>query len=155
MQGVEGLGEDAVELDVQDPSHELEDRPAHQQQQRQPFQGDLEFMQVLCHDEITRREVMGMRRRLRRARFDQQTTLEEFDFEEELAPGRVPPGRWPAAAAHSLATSQQLAINAIMDRLAGQAGVFAVNGPPGTVRRPCCATWSPRWWWPAPAAWPT
>jgi len=42
--------------------------------------GHLEFLQVLCHDEITRRETMGMQRRLRRARFDQTTTLEEFDF---------------------------------------------------------------------------
>lgn len=42
--------------------------------------GHLEFLQVLCHDEITRRENMGIARRLRRARFDQTTTLEEFDF---------------------------------------------------------------------------
>jgi DNA replication protein DnaC len=42
--------------------------------------GHLEFLQVLCHDEITRRETMSIQRRLRRARFDQQTTLEEFDF---------------------------------------------------------------------------
>jgi DNA replication protein DnaC len=42
--------------------------------------GHLEFLQVLCHDEITRREAMSMARRLRRARFDEQTTLEEFDF---------------------------------------------------------------------------
>jgi DNA replication protein DnaC len=42
--------------------------------------GHLEFLQVLCHDEITRRETMGMQRRLRRARFEQQVTLEEFDF---------------------------------------------------------------------------
>ncbi len=42
--------------------------------------GHLEFLQVLCHDEIGRREAMGMQRRLRRARFDQVTTLEEFDF---------------------------------------------------------------------------
>jgi DNA replication protein DnaC len=42
--------------------------------------GHLEFLQVLCHDEITRRETMAVQRRLRRARFDQQVTLEEFDF---------------------------------------------------------------------------
>ncbi|MEU5903785.1 AAA domain-containing protein [Micromonospora sp. NPDC047467] len=51
---------------------------------------------------------------------------------DELAPARVPAGRWPADPAHSLATSQQLAINAICDRLGDTAGVFAVNGPPGT-----------------------
>ena len=33
--------------------------------------GHLDFLQVLCHDEITRRETMAMARRLRRARFDQ------------------------------------------------------------------------------------
>ena len=42
--------------------------------------GHLEFLQVLCHDEITRRDNMGIQRRLRRAHFDQTTTLEEFDF---------------------------------------------------------------------------
>jgi DNA replication protein DnaC len=42
--------------------------------------GHLEFLQVLCADEITRRETMAMQRRLRRARFDAPATLEEFDF---------------------------------------------------------------------------
>ena len=42
--------------------------------------GHLEFLQVLCHDEISRRETIAIARRLRRARFDQQATLEEFDF---------------------------------------------------------------------------
>jgi DNA replication protein DnaC len=42
--------------------------------------GHLDFLQVLCQDEIARREAMSMTRRLRRARFDQQATLEEFDF---------------------------------------------------------------------------
>ena len=42
--------------------------------------GHLELLQVLCADEITRRETMAMARRLRRARFDTQVTLEEFDF---------------------------------------------------------------------------
>ncbi|WP_025618669.1 DEAD/DEAH box helicase [Salinispora cortesiana] len=51
---------------------------------------------------------------------------------DELAPERVPAGRWPARPAHSLATSQQLAINVIHDRFVGKAGAFAVNGPPGT-----------------------
>jgi DNA replication protein DnaC len=42
--------------------------------------GHLDFLQVLCQDEITRRENMSMTRRLRRAHFDEQTTLEGFDF---------------------------------------------------------------------------
>jgi DNA replication protein DnaC len=42
--------------------------------------GHLDFLQVLCQDEITRREAMSMARRIRRARFDEQATLEGFDF---------------------------------------------------------------------------
>ena len=42
--------------------------------------GHLEFLQTLCHDEIGRRELTAMGRRLRRAHFDIETTLEEFDF---------------------------------------------------------------------------
>ena len=42
--------------------------------------GHLEFLQVLCLDEICRREQVGMARRLRRARFDEHVTLEGFDF---------------------------------------------------------------------------
>jgi DNA replication protein DnaC len=42
--------------------------------------GHLDFLQVLCHDEITRRENMSMARRLRRAHFDEQATIEGFDF---------------------------------------------------------------------------
>ena len=42
--------------------------------------GHLDFLQVLCQDEIARREAMSMTRRLRRAHFDQQATLEGFDF---------------------------------------------------------------------------
>src|SRR5437762_1403419 len=42
--------------------------------------GHLEFLQVLCHDEITRRDAMGMQRRLHRPRFEHATTPEEFDF---------------------------------------------------------------------------
>lgn len=42
--------------------------------------GYLEFLQILYDDEITRREQQSMARRLRRARFDTETTLEGFDF---------------------------------------------------------------------------
>jgi DNA replication protein DnaC len=42
--------------------------------------GHLEFLQVLCQDEIARREAAALERRLRAARFEQQTTIEEFDF---------------------------------------------------------------------------
>lgn len=42
--------------------------------------GHVEFLQVLCHDEIARRQATAMGRRIRRAAFETQTTLEGFDF---------------------------------------------------------------------------
>ena len=42
--------------------------------------GHLEFLQVLCHDEIARRDATAIGRRTRRARFEQTLTLEGFDF---------------------------------------------------------------------------
>ena len=42
--------------------------------------GHIEFLQVLCEDEITRRASTAIARRLRKARFDEQVTLEGFDF---------------------------------------------------------------------------
>ncbi|MGR6968037.1 IS21-like element helper ATPase IstB [Streptomyces cynarae] len=42
--------------------------------------GHLDFLQVLRQDEIARRETVAFQRRLRKAKFEQQATLEEFDF---------------------------------------------------------------------------
>jgi IstB-like ATP binding protein len=42
--------------------------------------GHLDFLQVLCQDEITRRQSMSLARRIRRARFETEATLEGFDF---------------------------------------------------------------------------
>jgi DNA replication protein DnaC len=42
--------------------------------------GHLEFLQVLCEDEIARRHAKALRERVRRARFEEPTTLEDFDF---------------------------------------------------------------------------
>jgi DNA replication protein DnaC len=42
--------------------------------------GHLDFLQVLCQDEITRRDGAALQRRLRRAQFADQATLEGFDF---------------------------------------------------------------------------
>ena len=42
--------------------------------------GHLEFLQVLCQDEVARRDQAAFARRLRRAHFEEQVTLEGFDF---------------------------------------------------------------------------
>ncbi len=42
--------------------------------------GHLEFLQVLCEDEINRRAATALARRVRAARFDEVATLEGFDF---------------------------------------------------------------------------
>ena len=42
--------------------------------------GHLDFLQVLCQDEVSRRESMSLARRIRRARFETEATLEGFDF---------------------------------------------------------------------------
>lgn len=42
--------------------------------------GHEDFLQVLCEDEIARRESAALTRRLRRAHFEETTTLEGFDY---------------------------------------------------------------------------
>jgi DNA replication protein DnaC len=42
--------------------------------------GHVEFLQVLCQDEVARREAMAVARRLRAARLPTTATLESFDF---------------------------------------------------------------------------
>jgi DNA replication protein DnaC len=42
--------------------------------------GHLEFLEVLLEDEISRREAKALSERIRRARFEGEATLEEFDF---------------------------------------------------------------------------
>ncbi len=48
--------------------------------------GHLDFLQVLCQDEITRRETVAFERHLRKAKFEQQVTLEGFDFNASPKP---------------------------------------------------------------------
>ncbi|MFE3454901.1 ATP-binding protein [Nonomuraea sp. NPDC059194] len=42
--------------------------------------GHIDFLQVLCEDEISRRESAAIARRQRKARFDEPVTMEGFDF---------------------------------------------------------------------------
>ncbi|MFD3823522.1 IS21 family transposase [Streptomyces sp. NPDC058625] len=42
--------------------------------------GHLDFLQVLCQDEISRRETVALERRLRKAKFEQQAALEGSGF---------------------------------------------------------------------------
>jgi DNA replication protein DnaC len=58
----------------------LETLEARLAQARAGDLGHIEFLQVLCHDEISRRETHAVTRRIRRAQFEQQATLEGFDF---------------------------------------------------------------------------
>jgi DNA replication protein DnaC len=58
----------------------LETLDARLAQARAGDLGHLEFLQVLCEDEISRRASVSLAKRVRRARFEQQATLEGFDF---------------------------------------------------------------------------
>ncbi|HVW32582.1 MAG TPA: IS21-like element helper ATPase IstB [Acidimicrobiia bacterium] len=42
--------------------------------------GYVEFLQVLCEDELTRRQAAALERRIKSARFEQLVTIEDFDF---------------------------------------------------------------------------
>jgi DNA replication protein DnaC len=42
--------------------------------------GHIEFLQMLCEDELSRRDFAGIARRVREAHFEVTTSIEEFDF---------------------------------------------------------------------------
>jgi len=58
----------------------LETLEARLAQARAGDLGHLEFLQVLCEDEIARRDAAALIRRVRQAHFEATTTIEEFDF---------------------------------------------------------------------------
>ena len=96
--GESGLREELRALKL---SGMLETLDARLVQARAGELGHLEFLQVLCQDEIARREQAAFTRRLRRARFDEQATLEGFDFAANP--------KLPAAALRDLAALRWLA----------------------------------------------
>jgi hypothetical protein len=49
-----------------------------------------------------------------------------------LSPANYPSGRWPAKDHYPLVFGQQFAINSMTRELDNAAGIFSVNGPPGT-----------------------
>ena len=63
--------------------------------------GHLDFLQVLCQDEVSRRESVSLQRRVRAARFESESPLEGFDF-------RASP-KLPAAQIRDLAALRWLA----------------------------------------------
>jgi IstB-like ATP binding protein len=55
--------------------------------------GHLDFLQVLCQDEISRRQSMSLARRIRRARFETEATLEGFGLRRLPETARRPDPR--------------------------------------------------------------
>jgi hypothetical protein len=92
--------------------------------------GHLEFLQVLCHDEISRRETTAIARRTRRARFEQTLTLEGFDF--AAAP------KLPAAQIRDLAALRRLH-NGESILLHGPVGVRKTHSELSQSHRPTVA----------------
>ncbi len=60
--------------------------------------GHLEFLEALCEDEISRRRTNAIRRKLQKAQFETQCTIEDFDFSYNP--------KIPAAQIRDLATLQ-------------------------------------------------
>ena len=49
-----------------------------------------------------------------------------------LSPDKLPDACWATAGGYPLVYSQQFAINSIKEKILGNGGIYAVNGPPGT-----------------------
>ena len=93
--------------------------------------GHLEFLQVLCEDEVNRRAAKALRERVRRAHFEEPATLEDFDF--HFNP------KLPTAQIRDLATCHFVELG---------------EPPSSTARSVSARPTSPRRWaiWPAAAA---
>jgi hypothetical protein len=107
--------------------------------------GHLEFLQVLCEDELARRQSAALTRRLARARFEVTATLEGFDYTANP--------QLPAAAIRDLAALRWLA-NGESVILFGPVGVGKTPSPKDSAMpRSAAASTSGS---PRPAAsWPT
>ena len=131
----------------------LETLDARLAQTRAGTLGHLEFLQVLCEDEIARRETAALARRVRRARFEEQVTLEEFDF---TANPKVPAAADPRPRRPALARRRRVG-HPLRTRRGRQdprrPGPRPPRRPP---RRPRSASPRPAGSWPtSPAATPT
>ncbi len=87
--------------------------------------GHQEFLQVLCEDELNRRAATAVTRRVRAAQFEEQLSLEDFDFTVSA--------KLPVSAIRDLATLR------FLDRLC-----CSRRSPSATCRR--CASWTPPNW---------
>ena len=90
--------------------------------------GHLDFLQVLCQDEISRRQSMSLTRRIRRARFETEATLEGFDF--TASP------KLPAAQIRDLAASAGCSQGNPSSSTARSASARATSPRPRPPRRP-------------------
>jgi DNA replication protein DnaC len=90
--------------------------------------GHLEFLQVLCEDEIARRDATAIVRRIRQARFEQEVTLEDFDFSYNP--------KIPAAHFRDLATLRFVAANEAVI-LHGPVGVGKTHLAQGLAHQAC------------------
>ena len=108
--------------------------------------GHAEFLQVLCEDELARRDAAKIARRIRAARFPAEATLESFDF------GYNP--KLPAAQIRDLARLEFIAAGEGDPRLRPRRRGQEPPGRRAGPRRPAAAaTTSPSP--PAPSCWPS
>ena len=64
----------------------------------------LEFLAMLCEDEIARRDATALERRLKAARFETTANLEEYDFTYNPKVPPSPSATWPPYASSTPAS---------------------------------------------------